>query len=48
LKQDERNENMIEDETETENDEEQQLCDSVKVSSKPSPLHFDDSLQMKK
>merc|ERR1711981_1214232 len=38
---------MIEDDTETEKDEDQ-VCDSVKVSSKPSRLHFDDSLQMKK
>jgi len=38
---------MIDDDTETEKGEEEQGCDSVRVSSKPSRLHFDDSLQMK-
>jgi len=38
---------MIED-TETENCDDDQVCDSVRVSSKPSKLQFDESLQMRK
>lgn len=38
---------MIDDDTETEKGEEEQGCDSVRVSSKPSRLQLDDSLQMK-
>lgn len=38
---------MIED-TETENCDDDLIADSVRVSSKPSRLQFDDSLQMKK
>lgn len=38
---------MIED-TETENCDDDQIADSVRVSSKPSRLQFDDSLHMKK
>lgn len=45
MKQTEAIENLIDD-TETENEE--PGCDSVRVSSKPSRLQFDDSLQVKK
>lgn len=38
---------MIED-TETEKCDDDQACDSVRISSKPTKLQFDDSLQMRK